>query len=482
MLQISSENILLPPEDVPISKRLEVLVVGGGPAGLSAAVAAARNGANTLLVERNGFLGGVGTAGLCTSFMGSDPLIIRGFSREIIDRLASYGCYVEGFNSFFDGEIMKYICNEIATEAGVNLLFDTVLFKVLVDDNSVKGVTVLNKSGHKAILAKVVVDATGDGDVAARSGAAFQKGNEQGQMQSMTLMFRMGGVDVKRLIDFALANKELFDLDEHVETSGRTFGGRFDNDVSILDTSTDPPLICIGGFGPLVKEAKEKGELYLPHNLGFWVEGLWVPDEVLINTTNVVGADGTNADDVSNAWVDSRRQVMSLVKFLQTKIPGFEKSHLIDTAQNLGVRETRRIVGEYMLTKEDVIEGRRFPDGVVRNSYPIDVTPVSLDKSQIWIKPKKPFYEIPYRCLLPKKIENLIVAGRCMSVTHEALGSTRSMICSMGAGQAAGTAAALAVSEGTTPRKVSVEKLRKLLIEQKLLWPEVDDREVGRGN
>ena len=471
MPQVSSENILLPAEEIPISKRLEVVVVGGGPAGLSAAVAAARNGANTLLVERNGFLGGVGTAGLCTSFMGSEPLIIRGFSREIIDRLASYGCYVEGFNSFFDGEIMKYVCNEIATEAGVNLLFDTVLFKVLVDNNSVKGVTVLNKSGHTAILAEVVVDATGDGDVAARAGAMFQKGNEQGQMQSMTLMFRMGGVDVKRLIDFALAHKELFDLNEHVETSGKTFGGRFDNDVSILDTSTDPPLICIGGFGPLVKEAKDKGDLYLPHNLGFWVEGLWVPDEVLINTTNVVGADGTSAEDLSNAWIDSRKQVMSLVKFLQTRVPGFEKSHLIDTAQNLGVRETRRIVGEYMLTKEDVIEGRRFPDGVFRNSYPIDVTPVSLDKSQIWIKPKKPFYEIPYRCLLPKGIDNLLVAGRCMSVTHEALGSTRSMICSMGAGQAAGTAAALAVREHIPPRNVKIDELQKLLFEQRLLWP-----------
>jgi hypothetical protein len=201
------------------------------------------------------------------------------------------------------------------------------------------------------------------------------------------------------------------------------------------------------------------------------VEGLWIEDQVLINSTNVVGADGTNADDLSRAWVDSRKQVMSLVKFLQTRIPGFEKSHLIDTAQNIGVRETRRIEGEYMLTKEDVIEGRCFPDGVVRNSYPIDVTPVSLDKSQIWVKPKKPFYEIPYRCLLPKGIENLLVAGRCMSVTHEALGSTRSMICSMGAGQAAGTAAALAMRDGVTPRKVRIQELQKLLTEQKLLWP-----------
>ena len=471
MIAASSERILLPAEEVPVTKRVQVLVVGGGPAGLSAAVAAARNGADTLLVERNGFLGGVGTAGLCTSFMGSDPLIIRGFAREIIDRLSAYGCYVEGFNSFFDGEIMKYVCNEVATEAGVKLLLDTVIFKALVENGSAKGITVLNKSGHQAILANVVIDTTGDGDVAARAGATFQKGNERGQMQSMTLMFRMGHVDVKRLIDFALAHKELFDLGEDVETTGKTFGGRFDNDVSILDTSTDPPLVCIGSFGPLIKEAKEKGELYLPHNLGFWVEGLWIEDEVLINSTNVVGADGTNADDLSRAWVDSRKQVMSLVKFLQTRIPGFEKSHLIDTAQNIGVRETRRIEGEYMLTKEDVIEGRRFPDGVVRNSYPIDVTPVSLDKSQIWVKPKKPFYEIPYRCLLPRGIENLLVAGRCMSVTHEALGSTRSMICSMGAGQAAGTAAALAVRDGVRPREVRIQELQKLLTEQKLLWP-----------
>ena len=470
MAHLSTERIVLPSEEVPVAKDVQIVVVGGGPAGLSAAVAAARNGADTLLVERNGFLGGVGTAGLCTSFMGSDPLITRGFAREIIGRLATHGCLIEGFNTFFDGEIMKYVCNEIATESVVKLLFDTMICKVLTEGGSAKGITVLNKSGHQAVLADVVIDTTGDGDVAAKAGANFQKGDERGRMQSMTLIFRMGNVDVKRLIDFALAHKELFELGEEVETSGKTFGGRYDSDVCILDTSINPPLVCIGGFGPLIREAKEKGELYLPHDLGFWVENLWIEGEVLINTTHIVGADGTNADDVTRAWIDSRKQVMSLVRFLQTRIPGFEKSHLIDTAQNIGVRETRRIVGEYMLTKEDILEGRRFPDVVVRNSYPLDITPVSSDESQIWVKPKKPFYEIPYRCLLPKGINNLLVAGRCMSVTHEALGSTRSMICSMGTGQAAGTAAALAVREGITPRQVRIEELQELLTQQNLLW------------
>jgi len=467
MTHASPETILLPAEEVPVAKHLQVVVVGGGPSGLSAAVSAARNGADVLLIERNGFLGGVGTAGLCSTFMGSDPLITRGFALEIIDRLASFGCLIQGFNTFYDGEIMKYVCNEIATEAGVKLLFDTVISRTIVDNSSVRGVVVLNKSGPQAILANVVIDTTGDGDVAARAGAKFQKGNEQGQMQAMSLIFRMGNVDIKRFVDFALTHRELLYVGEGIK-AGRPFGGRYDNDPSIIDMSTKPPLVCIGGFGPLIKEANEKGELYFPHEY-FWVENLWVEGNVLINANQVTGADGTNADDITRAWVESRRQTMSLVKFLQTRIPGFEKSYLIDTGQNIGVRESRRIVGGYMLTKEDVLEGRRFPDAVVRNSYPIDVTGLGVDT--IWVKSKAPFYDIPYRCLLPEGLENILVAGRCMSVTHEALGSTRSQICSMGSGQAAGTAAALAVREGTTPRNVSVKELQKLLTEQKLLWP-----------
>ena len=466
MTRGSPETIVVR-DEVPVTKHLQVVVVGGGPSGLSAAVAAARNGADVLLVERNGFLGGVGTAGLCPTFMGSDPLITRGFAKEIIDRLASFSCLIEGFNTFYDSEIMKYVCNEIATEAGVKLLFDTVISSTIVDKGSVQGVVVLNKSGHQAILAKVVIDTTGDGDVAARAGATFQKGNEQGQTQAMSLMFRMGNVDLRRFVDFMMAHKELLYVGEGVSVT-RPFGGRYDNDPSILDMSTQPPLVCIGGFGPLIKEANKSGELYFPHDY-FWVESLWAEGNVLINANQVTGADGTNAEDITKAWVDSRRQVMSLVKFLQRRIPGFEKSYLIDTGQNIGVRESRRIVGGYMLTKEDVLEGRRFPDAVVRNSYPVDVT--GLGTETIWIKPKAPFYEIPYRCLLPEGLENILVAGRCISVTHEALGSTRSQICSMGTGQAAGTAAALAVREGVTPRKVRIEELQKLLTEQKLLWP-----------
>jgi len=466
MAQRPVEHILVH-DEVPVTKRFQVVVAGGGPSGLSAAVAAARNGADVLLIERNGFLGGVGTAGLCPTFMGSDPLIIRGFAGEMVDRLESFGCLINGFNTFYDAEIMKYACNEIATEAGVKLLFDTVISRAIVDGGFVQGVVVLNKSGNQAIRANVVIDTTGDGDVAARAGATFQKGNEQGQMQAMSLMFRMGKVDVRRFVDFMMAHKELLYVGEGV-SAARPFGGRYDNDPSILDMSTEPPLVCIGGFGPMIKEANESGELYFPHEY-FWVESLWIEGIVLINANQVTGADGTNADDITKAWVDSRKQVMSLVKFLQRRIPGFEKSYLIDTGQNIGVRESRRIVGGYMLTKDDVLEGRRFPDGVVRNSYPVDVT--GLGTETIWIKPKAQFYEIPYRCLLPEGLENILVAGRCISVTHEALGSTRSQICSMGTGQAAGTAAALAVRQGVTPRKVRIEELQRLLTAQKLLWP-----------
>jgi len=468
MSRIPSESILLPAEEIPVTKHVQVLAVGGGPSGLAAAVAAARNGAEAFLIERNGFLGGVGTAGLCPTFMGSDPLITRGFAKEIVDRLASSGCLIEGFNSFYDSEIMKFVCNEIAVEAGVKLLFETVISKTIVEKSVVKGVVVANKSGNQALLADVVIDATGDGDVSARAGAKFQKGSKTGQMQAMSLMFRMGKVDVRRFVDFLMAHKELLYVDEGINAA-RPFGGRYDNDPSIMDITTQPPLVCVGGFGPLIKEAREKGELYFLHDY-FWVESLWVEDNVLINANQVTGADGTSADDITKAWVDSRRQVMSLVKFLQTKIPGFEKSYLIDTGQNIGVRETRRIVGGYMLTKEDVLEGRRFPDAVVRNSYPLDVTGLGTETT-IWVKPKAPFYEIPYRCLLPEGLENILVAGRCISVTHEALGSTRSQICSMGTGQAAGTAAALAVRQRITPRQVRIEDLQKLLTEQKLLWP-----------
>lgn len=405
----------------------DVLVCGGGPAGICAAVSAARNGADTMLVERYGYLGGMATAGLVfplmTRFAG-DERIIDGVFQEIIERLDAKGGYGGPDRpAMFDTEMLKVVADEICIESGVRLLFHTMLCGAEIGNARIDRAVIHNKSGERGIRAGMYVDATGDADLAYLAGVPCEKGREGDHLtQPMTLNFRMAGVDKSRMPD--------------------------------RNTITEFYL-----------KARAEGRIDCPRNDVLWFV---TPreDEIHFNTTRIIRADATNAEDLTRAEIDSRRQVMQYVAFLKSDVPGFENAYLEMTAAQIGVRESRRIVGEYVLTAEDLLSARKFDDCIARGSYNVDIH--DPDGGGTVIKRLAPgeSYDIPYRSLVPKKIDNLLVAGRPISSTHEAHSAIRIMPIAAAIGEAAGAAAALCVRDKTIPRKLDVGELQRVLSAQ----------------
>jgi len=413
---------------IPVFLRAEVAVIGGGPAGLCAAVAAAEEGADTLLIERYGFLGGMATAGLINPFMpyytGGEQ-IIKGLFQRIIDKLDAAGGWShrqdEWGRDAFDPEIMKLVCQQMCEEAAVQLRLHTMLAGAIAENGRVTQGVLVSKSGFEAVQADIFIDATGDGDLAAAAGAEYEQGRpEDGLCQPMSLMFRMGGVDEERM----------------------------------------PPRDEINR---LYDEAKARGEIDNPREnvLFFYTTRR---GEIHFNTTRVVKLDGTDADDLTQAEIEGRRQVEQMVAFLKERVAGFEQAHLAATGVQIGVRESRRIRGEYVLTGEDVLGARKFADGIARGCYPVDIH--NPEGTGTVIKELAPgeSYDIPYRCLCPRGFDNLLVAGRPISADHEAHSSLRVMPIAAAIGEAAGVAAAIAVQHRQSVRDISTQQLRQRLI------------------
>ena len=405
----------------------DVLVCGGGPGGLCAAVSAARNGADTMLLERYGYLGGMATAGLVFPFMtrfAGNERIIDGVFQEIIERLDAKGGYGGPDRpAMFDAEVLKVVADEICMESGVKLLFHTMLCGAEVIDGRIERAIIHNKSGEQGVKARMYVDGTGDADLAHLAGAPCEKGRESdGLAQPMTLNFRMAGVDKSRMPD--------------------------------RKTITE-----------LYLKARSEGRIDCPRNDVLWFV---TPreDEIHFNTTRIIRADGTNAEDLTRAEIDSRRQVMQYVAFLKADVPGFENAYLEMTGAQIGIRESRRVMGEYVLTAEDLLSARKFDDCIARGSYSVDIH--DPDGGGTVIKRLAPgeSYDIPYRSLVPKSIDNLLIAGRPISATHEAHSAIRVMPIAAAIGEAAGAAAALCVRDNTIPRKLDVGELRRVLLAQ----------------
>lgn len=431
----------------------DVLVAGGGMAGIAAAVAAARAGADVMLVERGGTLGGVATAGLNCSFMGVDRSVIGGILWEVLDRLATIGGSIEGLYTPFDPEAFKTVALEMVSDAGVRLLLHSWLLDSIVEDGTAKGVRFVTKSGLRTVRAGAIVDATGDGDLAASAHAPFEMGRSDGKPgQPMTVMLRMGNADTTKLIAYAKAHPEEL----------------YQNPLKcILEEDRDPPLFLFSGFFDLVRKGKAAGDLNISRE-SMGLQGLPNKGQVLVNATRVHGLSGIDADDLTRAEIEARKQAKTVVEFLKKYMPGFEDAHLIDTAASIGVRETRRITGLYMLTKEDILGERRFADAVARNFFPMDNHgPADNPNSHSWtVLRQGGFYDIPYRCLVPQAVDGILLAGRCISATHEAHASTRSMPCSLATGQAAGVAAAMAVKQRKRAAELDTNELRAELGKQ----------------
>lgn len=434
----------------------DVIVAGGGTAGAVATIAAARNGAKTLVVEQFGFLGGSETAALVVPMMPNhirgEPLV-KGISQEIQKKLLDLGYAAVdrgGNEGWFNPEALKFVLEDMVLEAGGKILYYTFVEDVIMEGNEVRGVVIVNKSGRQAIFSKIVIDATGDGDVAALAGVPFESGRkEDGKSQPMSLRFMVGNVDMDRLSKFLLEN------------DNRSY--------------VDPPLIEFamvpGKNWPLekyFKEGVEEGileESDIVYFQAFSVPGM--PGVIAFNCPRIIGDyKGFNADHLTEATIQGRKRIGRLFKFLKKKIPGFENAYLALTAPMVGVRESRRIVGEYVLTAQDYFSAKKFEDAISRNRYPIDIhLPTGRLPGERALGPEE-YHEIPYRSIIPIKVDNLIVACRALSASFEAHGAVRIQPNMRAIGQAAGVAAALCVKKGIKPRQLDGKELRKVLVEQ----------------
>lgn len=442
-----------PSRRVPVLDEVDVLVVGGGPAGVSAAVSAARLGARTMLVEQHGGFGGMWTSGLVITLAGFNswlrpyPRCVAGVAGEWVERAAELGGASdhEGFALSTDPEVMKLVADQIVTESGVRFLLHVLATYPIVEDGRVVGCLIESVSGRQAVYAKVTVDCTGNGDVIARSGDDWEKG---ATLQPMTMSFRMAGVRTREGIDH-LAPRRI--------PMGPEPGYLVEPALSeYASARTDVPIDI-----PLMRRKYEAGEL--PLFGGPWFGG-FDKDVVWVNTTRIIG-DATDVGDLTRAEVTGRRESRALAEYFRTAIEGFEDLCVVQTSPHVGVRETRRLRGRHTLTGDEIRSGVRVDDAVAVGCWPIDVHPPTgaVGSHRMYVPVP---YEIPYRALLPETTRGLIAAGRCISVDREALGSVRVGATCAATGHAAGAAAALSARQGIEPADLDVAVLQEALHDQ----------------
>lgn len=440
----------------------DVLVVGAGPSGIAAAVAASRTGARTILAERYGFPGGNATVALVTMFTtyytrarrrvrpgeitlfptdhGPGDPVIAGVLKEFVERMVRAGGAIPprletGHTVPFDPEVFKMTALDILDDAGVRYLFHALASGIVKKDGGISGVVFETKSGPVVINAKVVIDCTGDGDVACWAGAPYEVGREEdGLTQPMTLYFR--------ILDFNLK-----DFTGYVKKHRDQWNGVY-------------------GLHDLVVKATRAGDLRLPREdiLMFATPN---GHEVSVNSTRVIKVLGTDVWDLTYAEWQSRRQMRQIAGFLKKYVPGFERSFVVQSGAGICTRETRRITGDYVITGKDILTARKFDDVIARGTYPLDIHNPEGRGTVLKRLPPNEAYDIPLRCLIPKNTANLLVAGRCISGNHGAHASYRVMPICFATGQAAGACAALAVKQKRPPRKVSARDVQKLLVRQK---------------
>ncbi|MDP6709438.1 MAG: FAD-dependent oxidoreductase [Alphaproteobacteria bacterium] len=447
------KTITEPARETPLCDDYDVIVAGGGTAGIVAAVAARRQGARVLLVERGGFLGGTIAVQLLEHsegwFDAQGTRIVAGYPEELVERLGEAGAspgHVRddtGYTRYrvpVNHEEFKSLVTAWVAEAGVAILLNSPVVAVA---EAARGhhLIVENKSGRIAYAAPQVVDCTGDADVAAQAGCAFL--SEPGrETQPVSLLFKLGGIDHEALID-------------HVEAHPEDF--KIGVDAADLRGETH---VNLWGFGSLLARAHQAGVLSLKRN-ELHYSGWTQTGEAAINLTRHA-ADATRSEDLAAAEVVLRRQILEGVAFFRAFVPGCERAHLSATAASIGVRESRRLAGAYVLRDDDVRAGRRFPDAIARGGFPID-SHDAKGASMAASEALPAGYDIPLRCLLPETVDDLVVAGRCISAERRALASARITGTCMAMGQAAGTAAALAAAAGTSPRALDVDALRQTL-------------------
>lgn len=468
----------------------DVLVVGGGTAGFVAAIAAARNGAQVILVEQRDHLGGAHSGGMVfmirsmrhmqlprdkakkTRFESSfdDQQIVFSIAQEYLDRMiavkSAWGSKGQATTrQMFDPEMAKWVIEQMVVESGVDVWFYSQATDVLLSGNAVTGLVVENLQERIEINAKVTIDATGDGDVCAAAGAPFEKGSpEDGRCQPLTLYFGIAGVNLEKTLSYMKDNADEFG-EEYVDT------------LFLLRKEEKPITLC--SFRSKIKEALANGDYPIPYGIDklnpettnypvrpLYRNGKIRYDVMYYNVNMAFNVDATDRKELTKATIAMRDIAVKMAAFYRKYIPGYEDSYLLHTAQQVGIRDSRRIVGDYTLTENDALSGRTFTDAIGRYGSVVDVHDKGGKDTHFAEIGGAGWFHIPYRILLPRGIKRLLVAGRCVSADYIAQGCTRSQAACMVTGQATGTAAALAIKAGVEPRDINIPELQKVLASQ----------------
>ena len=457
---------------LPVVYTADVVVAGGGSAGFAAALAAARNNAKTIILEREFALGGIMTSGLMAKV--AVEKYMTGIPTEVMMNLGKEGMalppgYIPDIHpvSFMtevpvDPEASKRILEEMVVSSGVTILYGTLVVDVIKEDDTIVGVVIENKNGRQVIEGSVFIDATGDGDLCYQAGAAYELGNkEDGLCSAPTLMFRIGNVDLHALCDHLDENPE----DLHKITPQQIRNSLFGSPKTYAH---------IGRFNKTIKQAIDQDELdlwqqqVLTVRNGILMMNLPHENQVLVNTTRILNKNAIDAAVITEAMIEGRRQSWFIYRFLKERVPGFESSFLMDTASILGIRETRRIIGDHVHTVEDFKARRKYDDAILKNTDSVEYhNPKGLGTAMERYEVGE-YEEISYRSILVKGLTNVMVIGRCFSADQLALSCNRSIGFCFSMGQAAGTAAAMAIEKRIDIRDIDILRLQMLVYPEKL--------------
>lgn len=439
----------------------DVAVIGGGPAGIAAAISASRGGAKVAIFERNAFLGGAMAIGLSPlGFLAQDGArCIGGFGEEFMERLEERGecngtCVCPKHNSVtsVNAEGVKLLALEMCIEASVDILLHSEVLEVKKNGSLIECVTMYGKCNRIDVRAKIYIDATGDGDLAYLSGCSYDKGQPgSGTLQPPTVMFTLGGVKTEELFKYA---------DEHPEELRYNREGIFEDERYTPDWFRSCPSHVFVGLQKTFRDLKAKGELPVERESFIYINGT-NPGEVYVNSIRILNSDATDIRDLSRSEVEGALQIPRLIKLLKERIPGFENCYLESIAPSLGIRETRRFKGVKTATNKNAYEGIIPDDSICLSGYKIDIHS-GTDNGLFFKEIPRPF-GIPYGALVSAEVDNLMLAGRCISSESIAYGSLRVIPTCLAMGEAAGAAAAIAVNEKLTPVLVDVGKLRERL-------------------